>query len=77
VFIGASDAPATAMTSTCKTVASEIVDWRRDQHRIEWVEQVEAFPTLRHAKSYAQWLKREGAFEGHEHYAMGLDAALA
>jgi hypothetical protein len=65
------------MTSTCENVAGEIVDWNSHQHRIECVEQLEEFPTLRHAKSYAQWLKREGAFEGHENYVMGLDHALA
>ncbi|MEQ1500942.1 MAG: hypothetical protein ABMB14_01865 [Myxococcota bacterium] len=64
------------MDSACKTIAGEIVDWEPAHHRVS-VEVVEQFPTQRHAKAYANWLLRDGAFEGVENYAMGLDAALA
>jgi hypothetical protein len=76
IFIGALSLPMAQMDSACKTIASEIVDWEPNRHKV-LVEVVEQFPTQRHAKAYATWLLRDGAFEGVEHYAMGLDAALA
>jgi hypothetical protein len=45
-------------------------------HKIDWMEAVEEFPSKRHATAYANWLYREGAFEGTEDYLMGLDAQL-
>ena len=65
-----------AMPATCNETAGELKAWEKGKHRIERIEAVEEFPSLRHAKGYAQWLKREGAFEGAENYAMGLDANL-
>jgi hypothetical protein len=65
------------MTAACRTIGGEIEDWEPGRHRVECVEAVEQFPSERHARSYAIWLTNEGAFEGLEHYAMGLDAALA
>lgn len=76
IFIGAMSLPMSQMSRACKAVATEIVDWEPDHH-IECLEVVEQFPTERHAKGYASWLLRDGAFEGLEHYAMGLDSALA
>ena len=77
IFIGALSLPLDQMPTACKTIAGEIVDWEPARHKVEWVEVVEQFPTQRHAKAYATWLLRDGAFEGVENYAMGLDAALA
>jgi hypothetical protein len=77
IFIGALSLPISQMPNACKTIAGEIEDWEPARHKVEWVEVVEQFPTQRHAKAYATWLLRDGAFEGVEHYAMGLDAALA
>lgn len=65
------------MPQACQSIASEIVDWEPARHRVEWIEVLEQFPTERHTKAYAKWLLRDGAFEGLEHYAMGLDSALA
>lgn len=76
IFIGALSLPMAQMDGACKSIAGEIVDWEPTQHKV-MVEVVEQFPTQRHAKAYATWLLRDGAFEGVEHYAMGLDAALA
>jgi hypothetical protein len=76
IFVGASDAAMDALRATCIETAGEIEAWQRGTHRIECVEAVEEFPSLRHAKNYAQWLKREGEFEGAERYAMGLDVNL-
>ncbi len=56
----------------CDVLASELVDWEKG-HRIDRIEAVGEFPTLRQAQMYAGWLKREGAFEGAEDYAIGLD----
>jgi hypothetical protein len=77
IFIGAMSIPMEQMKGACKAIAGEIVDWEPARHRVECLEVVEQFPTERHAKSYASWLLRDGAFEGLEHYAMGVDAALA
>ncbi len=65
------------MGAACRAVSTEIENWEPGRHRVEYIEAVEQFPTERHARSYAGWLMREGAFEGLEDYAMGLDAALA
>ncbi len=69
--------PMNEMADACRTVGGEIEDWEPNRHHLEWIEAVEQFPTERHARSYALWLTREGAFEGLEHYMMALDAALA
>lgn len=66
-----------AMDAHCATKADDLVNWDRRNQRIEWVDCVEEFPTLRAARAYAQWLHREGAFEGVEDYTMGLARALA
>ena len=76
IFIGALSVPMSQIDRECKTIAREIEDWQ-PAHRVEAVPVVEQFPTVRHAKAYAAWLLRDGAFEGLEHYAMGLDSALA
>ena len=76
VFVGACDAPDENLLFACNEVASDIENWDRNRHNIECIEAVEEFPTLKHARYFAQWLKREGAFEGAENYAMGLDHAL-
>lgn len=76
VFVSASDAPKANIVRECGTIAGELVDWEATRHRIDWIDTVGEFPTLRHAQLYAAWLKREGAFEGAEEYAIGLDAML-
>lgn len=77
IFVGAMRLPMAEMKSACSAVGSEIINWEPGRHRIECIEAVEQFPTERHARSYAGWLTREGAFEGVEHYTMGMDEALA
>ncbi len=69
--------PMDEMSVACREMGSKLENWEPDRHRVECIEAVEQFPTERHARSYAGWLMREGAFEGIEHYAMGLDPALA
>lgn len=76
VFVGASDAPMHQMGRECDAVARTLANWQCTTHNIEHIEAVESFPTHRHAQMYATWLKREGAFEGTEHYGMGLQASL-
>ena len=76
IFIAAMNTPMSQVDRECKTIAAEIVDWEPARQKVEWVP-VEQFPTQRHAKVYAAWLLRDGALEGLEHYAMGLDSALA
>jgi hypothetical protein len=77
IFIGAMSVPMSEIDRECKNIAADIVDWEPTRQKVEWVAVVEQFPTQRHAKAYAAWLLRDGAFEGVEHYAMGLDSALA
>ncbi len=77
VFVGATSAPSDRLEEECARVAGQIEDWECARHHIDWVASVERFPSLRHARLYAAWLSREGAFEGAEHYVMGLDEALA
>lgn len=77
VFIGASAGSPDELEAECARTAGEIENWQVARHHIDWVSRVESFPTLRHAQMYAAWLQREGAFEGAEHYVMGLDPALA
>jgi hypothetical protein len=60
----------------CDAVARTLANWQCTTHHIERVEAVESFPTYRHARMYASWLQREGAFEGAEDYGMGLQASL-
>jgi hypothetical protein len=76
VFVAASDEPLAAIDGVCRRTAADIVDWEMARHRIERVPTVAEFPTLRHARLYAGWLAREGAFEGAESYAIGFDAPL-
>ena len=75
IFIGASDAPRSRLSRHCEQEATSLVDWQRSQ-RIEWMEAVEEFPEKDHAVAYANWLYREGAFEGVEDYSIGLDDTL-
>jgi hypothetical protein len=77
IFVGAMCLPMSEMGAACRAVTAEMEAWEPGRHRIEVIEAVEQFPTERHCRSYAGWLMREGAFEGLEDYAMGLDAALA
>ncbi len=76
IYIGASDAAHTALTAHCAQQASRMRGWEMNAHSIDWMEAVEEFKTLRHARAYANWLHREGAFEGTEDFSIGLDAAL-
>jgi hypothetical protein len=76
IFIGALSVPMSQIDRACKSIAAEIEDWEPARQNVA-VSVVEQFPTQRHAKAYAAWLLRDGAFEGVEHYAMGLDSALA
>lgn len=77
IFVGAMSLPMHEMTDACRTVEGEIENWEPSRHRLERIEAVEQFSSERQARSYALWLTREGAFEGLEDYAMGIDAALA
>ncbi|MFT7521745.1 MAG: hypothetical protein ACI9MC_003897 [Kiritimatiellia bacterium] len=77
VFLGATQAPPEQVTVECSSTADDMVDWKRAHHDIEWIESVEVFPTLKHARMYAAWFRREGAFEGLENYVVGLDIGLA
>lgn len=77
IYIGASDAPHHALSAHCRTQASALCGWEPRAHNIDWMEAVEEFKTLRHARAYANWLHREGAFEGTEDFAMGLEPELS
>jgi hypothetical protein len=72
IFVGVAN-----LRTACGHVAAEIIDWEPARHAVDYVDVVERFPTERHARAYAAWLIRDGAFEGLEHYAMGLDEAQA
>jgi len=76
VFVGATDASADQLPRECATTARQIMDWEHTHHHIDWMERVEEFPTLKHARLYANWLHRDGAFDGVEHYSIGLDEVL-
>jgi hypothetical protein len=77
IFIGASDTPKHALQRHCAEETRRLKEWSATAHRIDWMESVEAFHTHREARAYANWLLREGAFEGTEDFTMGLQAALA
>lgn len=74
--MSASDAPKAEITRECSALAADLANWETARHRIDWIETVDEFPTLRHAQLYAAWLEREGAFEGTEDYALGVDPIL-
>jgi hypothetical protein len=77
IYVGALHVPMAQMNAACAAIVTELEDWDTKRHAVECIEALEQFPTERHAKAYALWLSREGAIEGLESYAVGLDAALA
>lgn len=77
IFVGVLSLPTAQMRRACRDIAAEIENWEPARHEVECLDVVEQFPTERHARAYAAWLIRDGAFEGVEHYTMGLDSTPA